>query len=60
MNPHIACVVPDVLGFDLEGEVVRGFFPVVFGVTAFVAATTYTAANETDPEIICGVADAAE
>jgi len=53
VNPHIACIVPNVLCLDLEGEVVCGFFPVVFGVAAFVAAAAYTAADETDPEIVC-------
>lgn len=53
MNPHIACVVPDVLGLDLEGEVMCGFLPVVFCVPAFVAPTTYVAADEADPEIVC-------
>lgn len=60
VHPHVAGVVPDVLRLDLEGEVVGGFFPVLFGVPAFVAAAAYVAADETDPEIIRAVADAAQ
>jgi hypothetical protein len=48
------------LGFDLEREIMRRIFPVFFGVTTFVATTAYIAAYETNPEIICAIADTAE
>lgn len=60
MNPHIARVVPDMLSLDFEGEIMCGFFPVVFSVSAFVPTAAYAAADEADPEIVCRVADTAE
>lgn len=60
MHPHVASVVPHVLGLDLEREVVRGFFPVLFRVPALVAPAADVAADQADPQVVGAVADAAE
>jgi hypothetical protein len=58
MNPDVSCVIPDVLRLYLESKTVCCIFPVFFGVASLVATTSYIAADETNPEIICAVADA--
>lgn len=60
MNPHVARVVPDMLGLDLEGEVVRAPLPVFFSVPSLVASAPDIAAYEADPEVVRAVAYGAE
>jgi hypothetical protein len=60
MDPHIPRIIPNMLRFYLEGEIVRRVFPVFFCVSAFVASASYAAADQADPEVVRAVAYTAE
>jgi hypothetical protein len=59
VHPYVPRIIPDMLRFDLERKVVRGFFPVLFCVPAFVAPAADVAADQADPQVVGAVADAA-